>query len=71
MKQNLKGRESGITLLGKLPGLTSWEFVHLIMWSLSHSACAGCHLHVSPDVFSLESEAVASLFIPLAKRGDS
>lgn len=34
--------------LGKLPSLTK-KFVHLITWSLSGPASAGCHLHVSPD----------------------
>lgn len=65
-------RKGGIIPVGILSGLTSWEFIYLIMWSLSRPAVAGCHLHVSPDdVFSLGSRGLASSFIPLAKRGDS
>lgn len=56
--------------LGKLPGLTSWEFAHLTMWSLSSPAFAGCHLHVSPDVFYFGGEGMVSSFILLVKRGD-
>lgn len=58
--------------LGRLPGLTSWEFVHLIMWSLSSPASIGCHLCVSPDnVFSLGGVGLASSFIPFAVKEEA